>query len=169
MNKNLATIGWIGMMGLIFYSSSQPYTKQDMRTEISSIFDYFPQGMIQALNWISFSYAGKLVSIEALGVGGFIEFFIRKGAHFGGFFLLALFFYAFLRHRLESSKVCVVATLIFTVIYAAGDEFHQMLTGGRTPLIHDVCIDRVGGFFGTLLGYFMMRWYLGQKSSRQIK
>lgn len=159
MNKNLAAFGWIGIAMAIFYASSQPYTEQDMREEISSVFDRVPELLIQAMDWISFSYAGKIVSIEALGIGGFIEFFIRKAAHFGAFFLLALFFYAFIRHYVKFDGKSIAIAVLFTIFYAASDELHQMLTGGRTPLVQDICLDVVGGICGVALGYFLMNLY----------
>ena len=157
MNKKVATIGWITMAAIIFYASSQPYTKQDMREEISTVFHRFPQFFIDGLDWISFSYAGKFVSIESLGIGGFIEFFIRKAAHLGAFFLLAFFFFCFLMNRFEAMWKGSLFTAVFSFFYALSDEYHQMLTGGRTPLIHDVGIDCLGAAFGILLGYLWMK------------
>lgn len=164
MNKKFSAIGWITMAAMIFYASSQPYTKQDIREEISTAFNWVPKFFVGGLDWISFSYAGKLVSIKALGIGGFIEFFIRKAAHFGAFFLLAFFFFCFLMNWFKEIWKGSLFTAIFSFFYALSDEYHQMLTGGRTPLLHDVGIDCFGALFGILLGYL---WLKRLKSSVQ--
>lgn len=41
--------------------------------------------------------------------------------------------------------------------YAALDEFHEMLTGGRTPLFQDVILDGIGALTGILLIIWLKR------------
>ena len=48
--------------------------------------------------------------------------------------------------------------------YAALDEFHQMLTGGRTPLFQDVILDSLGALTGVLICWLV----LGIKEKRII-
>ena len=157
MNRKIAGIGVVLTACAIFYSSSQPYVKQDMRSEISTVFEQIPQCVTKSLEWISFSYAGKMVSIEALGVGGFIEFFIRKFAHNGAFFLLAFFLYCFLINGIEKRWKGRIYSFFLSALYAASDEWHQGITGGRTPLIQDVGIDLFGSLLGIVVGILWMK------------
>jgi VanZ family protein len=135
--------------GVIFYFSAQPYQKQDMR---SSIGDYVNEEWIkEKASFISFDYAGKEISVERIGVPGFIEFFIRKGAHFGIFFLLGFFTFRALEKVGISRKKAILLAFISIIIYAGLDELHQMYTGDRTPLIQDVMIDVCGGLTAIVL------------------
>ncbi|HSH25750.1 MAG TPA: VanZ family protein [Massilibacterium sp.] len=135
-------------MSLIFYSSAQPYEKQDLRPFLSSTFDL--SWVSTFFSFVSFEYAGEEISIAALGVSGFIEFFIRKSAHFFVYFILAILFYRALDNTCKKKNKLFITSLYATIIYAATDEFHQSLTINRTPLVQDVLIDLTGGLCGLL-------------------
>jgi VanZ family protein len=146
-------------MGMIFYSSSQPYKKQDMRPTITKYVS--PEFVENSFSWVSFDYAGEEVSVAHRGAAGFLEFFLRKGAHFTVFFILAvLFCRAFSQSRISLWRAGLYAFLA-TAGYAAFDEVHQSFTGDRTPLWQDSVLDSVGG----LLGIFV--WSLFQKRKRK--
>ena len=71
---------------VLFYSSSQTYGQQ---SQVSRIDEWLPnQPFKAAWSGISFTYGGSIVSIDHLGYSKFVEFFIRKGAHFGTYFIL---------------------------------------------------------------------------------
>lgn len=145
---------WIPVIliaGIIFWFSSQPYQDQDVKPFLT---DFINESLVEAtFGWVNFDYAGYQVSVEHLGAASFIEFFIRKGAHFGIFFLLGFFtiratLHTFLTHR---PKTSLLTSFLFVFFYAVSDELHQHFTGDRTPLIHDVVIDSVGGLTAILL------------------
>ncbi len=46
----------------------------------------------------------------------------------------------------SASKVWDRAALVFTILYAMSDEYHQSFVGGRTGAWSDVGIDSVGAF-----------------------
>lgn len=75
---------------------------------------------------------------------------MRKGAHFFFYFLMGTFFYLGLKKRLKSIWLTIGIAFLSTVGYAALDEFHEMITGGRTPLFQDVMLDGVGAIVGIL-------------------
>lgn len=160
MKPNLKTI--IGRLipvlviaGIIFYSSAQPYSKQNIQPMLGEWF-VLPEGVVSILSKVHFTYAGSPVSVEERGVEGFIEFFIRKGAHFGVFLLLAVSAARLFRLWVKSHARLLLATAAFIFLYACSDEWHQSFTGERTPLFHDVMIDFVGGVTGVLI-YLMWR------------
>ena len=112
-------------------------------------------------SWVSIDYGGGTpVSIANKGVGGFIEFFLRKGAHFMVFFILgSLIYYAFHRSG-HSRKRCFIYALLFVAGYAIFDEIHQWYTGDRTPLWQDSLLDTCGG----LTGIIISNWFWNRKA-----
>ncbi|WP_028401764.1 VanZ family protein [Ectobacillus panaciterrae] len=142
----LPVLAWAGM---IFYSSSQPYQKQDMRPTITQ---YVSPDLVERLfSWVKFNYANYEISIAHMGASGFLEFFLRKGAHFSVFFILGvLLCRAFSQYRLPLRQVGLYAFVLLAT-YAALDEVHQSFTGDRTPLWQDSALDSVGGLTGILV------------------
>jgi VanZ family protein len=139
--------------GVIFYASSQPYQKQDLKPALSQYINV--KAIAPYIDHIKFNYAGEEVSVEKLGAASFIEFFIRKGAHFTVYFILAFLFYrAFRKGNDQPSKRALMFTLIFTILYAISDEFHQSITPNRSPHLEDVTLDS----FGVLIGTFLSSW-----------
>lgn len=65
------------MDGNYFYSSSTPYEKQDMRPFLGNYIDL--SFLEPVLSGISFTYHQSVVSVETLGIAGFIEFLFVRG------------------------------------------------------------------------------------------
>ncbi|MFD1167652.1 VanZ family protein [Oceanobacillus caeni] len=142
----ILTLGW---MGIIFYSSSTPYEKQDMRPFLGNYIDL--SFLEPVLSGISFMYHQSVVSVETLGIAGFIEFFIRMGAHFTVFFLLTCLFYIALKKATHiQKKQAILISFLLTSAYAMVDEIHQVITPNRTPYIGDVFIDVFGAFVAVI-------------------
>jgi len=137
-------------MIVIFISSSQPYEKQNIQPFLTDTIDL--SFLEPYIHWISFTYNQSEVSVERLGVYGFIEFFIRKGAHVFVFLILCCLFFLALR---QTTKVKfsyqLIISFILTFLYAAFDEFHQGFTENRTSYIGDVFLDGFGGGLGIVL------------------
>lgn len=132
--------------GIIFYSSATPYEKQDIRPQLSHL--KFLYNIMGNFDFIHFHYDGHEVSIKALGIPGFTEFFIRKLSHFSIYLLLA--FFTTRLSKLYVKRYFLIG-IISSIIYAASDEFHQSFTADRTPLVQDVVIDSIGALFGACL------------------
>lgn len=163
MHKLTRWLPAILVMLIIFLFSAQPYSQQDLRPEIERSF--VSDSLADRLDGISFSYAGKEISVDALGGAGFIEFFIRKAAHFSVFALLGLLLvYAW--NAQKPFRNFLPAVLI-SFLYACSDELHQGLTPGRTPLVQDVVIDTVGAIFGTLVMILYFRWRQKRRNTKQ--
>lgn len=146
--KTSTTIRWIPavlIMAVIFYFSSQPYHQQDLRPKLHKL---LPEQMIsEQFSNIEFNYAGETVSINRLGVPGFVEFFIRKGAHLFIYFCLGGTV-AFALGHMKRRGLLFLYSLLICFLYAGSDEFHQSLTGDRTPLLIDVAVDTLGAAIG---------------------
>ncbi|MGD7043282.1 VanZ family protein [Jeotgalibacillus proteolyticus] len=137
--------------GAIWFSSSQTYEQQSLVPILDRI--TARELFSDQLSWIEFTYAKSVVSIEAIGYAGFIEFFIRKGAHVGFFFMIGLFLSSFLHYVYTKLLVSSTATFVFLLFFASLDEYRQHLTGGRTPLIQDVLLDMSGGMLAIAVYY----------------
>ncbi|MFT8477945.1 MAG: VanZ family protein [Liquorilactobacillus sp.] len=136
------------VMLILFISSSMTYKQQ---TSVPFLEKYLrAEPFKNNLSGISFNYATEKISIAKVGYFKFVEFFLRKGAHFFFYFLMGTFFYLGLKKRLKSIWLTIGIAFLSTVGYAALDEFHEMITGGRTPLFQDVMLDGVGAIVGIL-------------------
>ncbi|WP_100010399.1 VanZ family protein [Lentibacillus sediminis] len=157
MGKWLYWLLPIGWMGIIFYSSAQPYENQDIRPLLGNFLDL--SFLEPFLAGITFSYNGSEVSVAAQGVAGFLEFFIRKGAHVGVFFVLCCFFFLALRKTTSfHMRTSLVISFFGTVAYAITDEIHQGFTPNRTPYVGDIILDSVGAIAAVGCLWLFQRW-----------
>lgn len=172
MNTTIKSTIYLGMaflmMGVLFYSSSQPYGDQSVTGLLDQLLANEPlKGL---LSHVRFTYAGSEVSIGASGYNDFIEFFIRKAAHFGSYFLLALFWFLGLKDRVNGIYLAALLSWMLAVGYASFDEFHQGLTPDRTPLLEDILLDSIGALTAIIFAliYFLV-WKKSYKSKRKFK
>ncbi|MCD8500644.1 MAG: VanZ family protein [Bacillaceae bacterium] len=140
---------------IIFYASSQPYEQQDLRPMLGEMFDWtFVEAYFSS---ISFSYGGSEVSISERGTAGFVEFFIRKGAHVFVYFTLGFLIYRLLNQYIKRIDQRIGLSFFIVVFYAAFDEIHQFFRPNRTGLIDDVVLDSIGGLLGIMIGFLFYR------------
>ena len=147
----------LSIVGVIFYSSAQPYSEQNIQPLLGANLK-LPEWVMAILSKIHFTYAGMEVSVEALGLPAFIEFFIRKGAHFSVYFAMAFILASIVKFWVQKTWKLSAITLGIVFLYACSDEWHQSFTGDRTPLFHDVMIDTIGGLAGIAV-YLLWRKY----------
>ncbi|WP_057737322.1 VanZ family protein [Liquorilactobacillus uvarum] len=134
------------IMIILFVSSSMTYHQQ---TSVPFLEKYFANKPFdQFLSRFSFQYANETISINKIGYFKFFEFFIRKGAHFTIYLGLGGFLAAGLKARLQNAFLTLTICSLAAIGYAALDEFHQMITGDRTPLFQDVILDGIGAMLG---------------------
>lgn len=77
------------------------------------------------------------------------RFIIRKTAHFTLYLILGV-----LAHLVFSSynvSKPVIYSVIFCLLYACSDEFHQIFSDGRTAKLMDIFIDTCGGIVGNII------------------
>ncbi|KGX86326.1 VanZ family protein [Pontibacillus litoralis] len=140
----LLPISW---MAVLFYSSSTPYEQQNMKPFLSSYVDL--SFLEPYVGWVEFTYHRSVVSVAELGIEGFVEFFVRKGAHVVSFYMLCCFFYIALRNQQKVLRRMSLAFLL-TVVYATLDELHQGITPNRTPYVGDVLLDSFGALLAII-------------------
>lgn len=138
------------MMLILFISSSQTYEQQSSIPFLKKLL--VNQPLKKQLSGVAFMYGGSEVSISASGYFKFVEFFIRKGAHFGTYFILGGSWFLGLNQKIKNNLFIVtIISWLSATGYAALDEAHQMLTGGRTPLFQDVMLDSVGAMTACII------------------
>ena len=143
----------LGMMVILFISSAMTYQQQTIVPELKH-FNW--AWWHQVLDHIKFDYAGRTTSVATQGYAGMTEFLIRKLAHFGSYFLLAGFGYLGLLSVIPFWGFRVPLTWLAATGYAALDEFHQLLTSGRSPMIQDVMLDSCGAIAGLLVALLIV-------------
>lgn len=141
-------------MGMIYYSSSQPYEQQDLRPLLRK----FDLSLVErSFSWVSFTYSNAVISIETKGVAGFIEFFIRKGAHVFVFFTLGLLIFRFLKLFKLRKWLQFLSSLLLIFLFASSDELRHFYNPDRTGLIEDVILDTVAGFLGICFALLVIK------------
>ena len=131
-------------MALIFFFSSQP---ADESSNISGgITEKITELIIRLLNIPAASHPD---------IYSKIHFLVRKTAHFSLYFVLgASYANSVLQLYGVSAKRAYVIALVFSVMYAATDEIHQMFVPGREGKLSDIFIDGSGAFCG--IGLFLL-------------
>lgn len=162
---NLYIVLALAIMVILFYSSSQPYEEQSITPMLDQLLAKEP--LKNLLSPIHFNYATSEISIHALGYSKFVEFFIRKAAHFGTYFLLALFWFLGLKNKLASQGLAIFISWLLATGYAAMDEFHQGITPNRTPLLQDIQLDSIGAATGIILAVLFFAFYKTNYKSKK--
>lgn len=154
------------IMAVLFYSSSQPYGEQSLTGLLDDILAKEP--LKDLLSLIQFNYAGDEVSIATQGYSSFIEFFIRKLAHFGSYFLLGLCWFLGLKNKMTSIGLSAFVSWLLAAGYAAFDELHQSITPNRTPLMEDVILDATGALTSIFLAVVFFLFYYKKKKNKSL-
>jgi VanZ family protein len=146
---------WLGVIIVelvLFISSSMTYKQQTSIPFLERHLGSNNRPFYSILKNIGFQYGDKYQSIKNDGYFNFLEFFIRKGAHFATYFILGIFLclalYTYFQHN---NFLKIFVPWMMATGLAAFDEFHQGLTGGRSPMVEDVILDSVGALCAILI------------------
>ena len=107
--------------------------------------------------WVSYClvdagsfFSGKALNPEerALMASG-IDELVRKCAHMTEYAILALSLWFAFSFWTNSRKMLYFSTVLFSLLYASSDEYHQTFVRGRSGKVQDVLVDAVGIFLMT--------------------
>jgi VanZ family protein len=98
-------------------------------------------------------FALSSITSQELPNFGLWDLLVKKGGHMLGYGLLALAYWYGI--RLEKRRWWLA--LLFTLLYAATDEFHQSFVLGRHPSPVDVGIDTVGAAIALGIDYWWLK------------
>ena len=82
-----------------------------------------------------------------------LSLIIRKLAHITEYFILGILTINCLKDY--KIKYLYISSILFCIIYACSDEFHQLFISGRSGTIIDVLIDSIG----IILGIFIYKLF----------
>lgn len=139
------------IMALLYWSSTMSYETQSLTSPLERILvkKPFESFFIQ----FEFTYGDSLVSIAESGYFSFVEFFIRKAAHFFSYFAIGFFWVLGLRKRVKDYWLVIVLSILLSIGYASFDEFRQVFHPDRTGMMADVILDSAGAIVGIGLAY----------------
>lgn len=83
-------------------------------------------------------------------VRGTLSFLVRKCAHMTEYAVLSMLALYWLFSFPLSYRARVSTAALISILYAAGDEFHQLFVPGRSGQVRDVMIDAAGAILGLL-------------------
>lgn len=86
-----------------------------------------------------------------------LEVIIRKTAHFSLYFILGILSYSCLTEYDINNKKQIIYSILFCLLYAISDEFHQLFSPNRTARIFDVFIDTLGSTASIFIIYFIRK------------
>lgn len=144
----------LAVAAMIFYFSAQE-GEDSMRT--SSGFIAF------LLRLLAPGYDG-MTAHEKRALIKQLQYIVRKAAHFTEFAMLGASL-RLLFHALRLRWPLLAAWLAGTM-YACSDELHQMITGSRSPMWQDVCIDSAGVLTAALL---VTLWLYRRRRKRALQ
>ena len=148
----------------LFISSSMTYHQQKM----SPGFINQKFGLLENIvgNW-SIYYGGRWhnAALDG-GQAGMTQFVLRKLAHFSSYFCLGLFGFLGIRRIFKINALAPIISWMMVLAFAALDEYHQYLTGDRTPSIHDVMLDGLGGLCAIVIAILII-WLIKKFTKKQ--
>lgn len=117
----------IGIMATVFFFSSQSGGESN----------HLSQGILKHI--LSFFQ----ISVDPPKLDQY-NLVLRKIAHFSLYFLLGTGAMGFLLTTPLKKRYCIILSILFCVLFAATDEYHQFLLGTRNGNVIDVLLDTMG-------------------------
>jgi VanZ family protein len=136
-------------MVLIFTFPSQPYESQNLQPWLKSVLSY--EQIERYVSHVELKYGGHMISTEALGLTGFVEFFIRKSTRVTEYAVLGVLIFQSLSMLLPRIWGVSLISISLSYLYAATDEYHQSFIFDRTPLFAEILLDTGGAIIGIIL------------------
>lgn len=135
MNRSNKVIRWtmlIIWMSIIFFMSNQ----------VADVSNHQSGLVIKIFDFIGIDLNGFF--------GELANFLVRKGAHFTEYLILYMLAYRVIR-LYKNQNEALIWGIVFVIVYATTDEFHQSFVPGRAMMIRDILIDTTGAVFGYAL------------------
>lgn len=143
------------IMGLLYWSSSMTYETQSLTSPLETILASKPfEGFLAQFQ---FTYGDSVISIHNSDYFSFVEFFIRKGAHFFSYFSIGFFWVLGLKKRIREEWLMLLLSILLCIGYASFDELRQSFNPGRTALMADVLLDTVGAIVGISISWMLVQ------------
>lgn len=145
--KLLMVIIILGILGATYKFSSENSSVSNSRSE----------QIAQAIEpYLSNETKHFIMSIAPIKVEKYevSNYLVRKTAHMAEYALLGLAIFLLLRISDRSANKCFMTAVLFCLLAAGIDEYHQSFTG-RTSSFYDVLIDTTGCLVSTGIAYIV--------------
>lgn len=140
----------------LFISSAMTYHDQTQVPMLERLLKHQPGR--QWLAGIQLNYGGgEVISLKTVGYFRMVEFFIRKLAHFGSYFILGGALFMGLAPYIPSANVRLWTCPLMAGGFAALDEWHQLFTGDRSPMVQDVILDMTGAMTAVIIAFIAVK------------
>lgn len=153
--SSLALIVVLGLLLVLFISSSMTYHQQTVVPLMEKLLKNQP--FYHEVAKIDFWYGPDHVSVGTSGYFKVLEFLLRKLAHISIYFLLGWGAYSAFSKKFVASGWAWLFIALAVGGIAGIDEFHQLITSDRTPMIQDVMLDSMAGLVGVSLGWLISK------------
>lgn len=92
-----------------------------------------------------------------------LEYFVRKTAHVGNYFILSMLLFLAFFETSNNKKSSFIKAFLVSIVFSIGDEVFQTFIPGRGGMVKDVFIDLLGV---TLAILFLNRLTKNKNSTR---
>ncbi|MDA0745311.1 MAG: VanZ family protein [bacterium] len=114
---------------------------------------------------ISSNFLNSQMSADATKeVFGTLNYVVRKSAHLSEYALLAFLWMRSIWVDPERFRSSLIWSVVFTVLYAATDEFHQSFVPNRLGIWTDVIFDATGAVL-----MVCALWWIKNKGSERLR
>lgn len=135
-------------MSLIFFMSSQTAVESNATSS----------GLSQWLFSLISPKFNELSVAEQKAIISEFSFFVRKTAHFIMYAVLGvLSFLSLITYKNIPYIYRTVFSVLICILYAIGDEIHQLFISGRSGEIRDILLDSSGSFLAILLCFILVK------------
>lgn len=151
----LLVVAW---MAVIFFLSSMPSDESNIGSMkiANKIIEQTAETSAEATNKAE-SKTAKKQKAEAIED---VNYILRKFTHAGVYLILSiLILNLFVQIGLKLGWKYILVCIVFCLIYAGTDEFHQSFVVGRTGQIMDVGIDAIGIIIGAGIFYLLHKLF----------
>lgn len=155
ITKIILIIGIIATVLLIFKFSSQQSAQSDS----------ISRGFTARLVKIYWNLTGQGQNEDLWETAKKLNGIVRKYAHFTLYSVLgavSMSIFGLIIFRRWDFKIWIYA-LLFCLLYAASDEFHQLFVPGRSAEIRDVFIDFMGSMWSSMLVFGIGKYIKDRK------
>lgn len=138
----------LGWMALIFMLSAE--TSAESSQTSGSVITVLARFLYPGFE--NLSAADKAQLVESM------QFVTRKAAHFSCYGVLGILsFLSLVTYRRIRYAVRIALSAAVCLLYAVGDEIHQLYVPGRSGELRDICIDFSGALLGILFSALIIR------------
>lgn len=146
INRRIVVSTCAGILLIALYAVIFGFSAQDAE-QSSSLSRAVSGKWVEMVNTLSHRHWSQAAMEQ------WIEFFehpIRKLAHFSEYACMGILVHVLLSQWMKRGRALYLLTIVWVVLSAAADEFHQLFVPGRDGNFADVCLDTCGGAAGML-------------------